>query len=562
MNRALLSIVVAFTGAGCGPNPWDEVLKRPVCDTLDTDPECPDLLGGSSGGTAWTTGGVMTTTFDPGSGGANGDASGGSGDGASPPGDADAGLSATLTVSPAQVFEVMDVDVALAWTGPVETVDLYDGDVPLLLGASPAAALHTLKVTSDDSPGDGKHELCAVAHAVDGRTLRTCAELEINVMGGGEEYWKQPLENTVSAFTSAAMLGDDVVVAGYLMPKGDVPKLAVVVFDGLTGEPSEPILFETITWSGEASGPALVVDPGGSIYVTATVPFGQTTRRAFYRLNAETLESYFGARYSDLDIDATALAVCQGQVVVVGSVRTNENPARYDLRVSWLSKESGHELASATFAAPMLEDDKNWLSERAYGVACVGDEVVVVGTRGIKPNITALEHVRTVVLRYAASNAAPAVWTSPGDVLAEDAALAVAPTKDGGFALTGWTRNKFGTVRQVLTRRFAPGGSPVWPPRPELTADEDATGRAIAEDLEGKLIIAATRKQYLQDLNAWIFAAPDLVKPRTWEKVYNGTSNGPDEAFGLVLDGWGYPFAAGTEFEALQVRAFALRLYP
>jgi hypothetical protein len=150
-----------------------------------------------------------------------------------------------------------------------------------------------------------------------------------------------------------------------------------------------------------------------------------------HRLNPETLESDGGV-LGGWDEDATAITLCQGQVVVVGSVLTNANPAHYDLHVSWLSKTTGHELDSATFAATLKEDPSNELNERAYGVACIGDEVVVVGTREVRPDPKEAEYVRAVALRYAASNAEPDVWTSPGEVLAEDAALAVAPTKTAG----------------------------------------------------------------------------------------------------------------------------------
>lgn len=573
MARSFSVLWVALVCAACG---WDAdvaaVQARPVCDTLDTDSVCMEIYGGSSSsGADWSTGGggIMTTTFDPGtaSGGANVSDGGSSDGGSGGAGGVDAGLAAKLSVSSAQVFEVMNVDVSLAWTGPASAVDLHLGDTPLLNGAPPAAALYTLKVTSNDVPGNGLHQLCALVHAVDGRTVKTCTALDIGVTAGGEEDWKRtPFGNGLSALTSAAMLGDDVAVAGYVMPKGEVPKLAVAVLAGDSGEPRfPPVVFdwETITWSGEASGPALVVDPGGSIYVAATVPSTGSTKRVLHQLSPDTLLDLHSPRFSEADEDATAIALCQNRVVVVGSVRTAINPNRYDLLVSWLSKESGSLLGEPVrFAAPTDEDDDNLLNERAYGVACVGGEVVVVGTHEIKPNINDPEYTRTVVLRYAAPDAAPGIWTSPGDVLSEDAALAVAPTKDGGFAVTGWTREEGpGGVRQVLTRRFGPGGMHLWP-RPELTPSGEALGHALAEDLEGKLIVAAGRKQPGTDMNAWIFAAPDKDNPRTWEKIYNGTSNGPDEAFSLALNGWGYPFAVGTEFEAFQIRAFALRLYP
>ena len=115
-------------------------------------------------------------------------------------------------------------------------------------------------------------------------------------------------------------------------------------------------------------------------------------------------------------------------------------------------------------------------------------------------------------------------------------------------------------MRQVLSRRFGPGGVHLWP-RPELTPSGEAIGRALAEDLEEKLIIVGGRKQPMMDWNAWILAAADQNSQPVWDKVYD-VDQGPDEALGLALDAWGYPHVVGTEFEDLKMRAFALRLYP
>ena len=90
----------------------------------------------------------------------------------------------------------------------------------------------------------------------------------------------------------------------------------------------------------------------------------------------------------------------------------------------------------------------------------------------------------------------------------------------------------------------------------------DAVGFAVGEDREGKIIIAGTLQQPLTDVNAWIFAVPGPVGAPVWEVVRNGPGQGPDEAAGLAIDAWGYTYIAGSEFDALQPRAFALRLFP
>ena len=87
-------------------------------------------------------------------------------------------------------------------------------------------------------------------------------------------------------------------------------------------------------------------------------------------------------------------------------------------------------------------------------------------------------------------------------------------------------------------------------------------GTSLAEDLEGKLIVAAGREQPGKNLDAWIFAVSGQLGPTTWELLRNGASDGPDEAVGLVLDELGYIHTVGSELVNLEIHAFALRLFP
>ena len=142
----------------------------------------------------------------------------------------------------------------------------------------------------------------------------------------------------------------------------------------------------------------------------------------------------------------------------------------------------------------------------------------------------------------------------------EDAGMAVAPLREGGFIVTGWGRNLGITKRLLLTRWFSAAGAP-GPVRIEPTTT-DAVGYAVGEDREGKIIVSGAILQPLTDRDAWIFAIPGPVGAHAWDVVRNGPGHGPDEAAGLAVDAWGYSYIVGSEFEALQPRAFALRLYP
>ncbi|MFY0539531.1 hypothetical protein [Nannocystis pusilla] len=171
----------------------------------------------------------------------------------------------------------------------------------------------------------------------------------------------------------------------------------------------------------------------------------------------------------------------------------------------------------------------NDLDEIGRGVAIVGDEVIVVGEREIKGGDTKI-YRRAVVLRYSLAGELLDEWSSPGELLAEDGAMGIAPLHGGGFVIVGWGRNK-GTIRQVLTRWFSALGE-AGPVRVEPTPGSDAIGYAIGEDREGKIIIAGSRKQPATDMDAWIFAIPGPLGAHVWDVVRDGPGHGPDDARG------------------------------
>ena len=591
MRSWIVAAGVSLLGPGCGGAALVEAIAAlPGCDTLLTDPVCVELYGSSSSSgdataSSSTGAGVAPTSMQDaaetgetgaaeGSGGSSGDSSGPAGtSGANSSGTGDEpglgeALTAQLSVVPAQALAPGPVEVHLQFHGPAVAVDLYDGDTPLLLGAAPKGALFEFVATSDDVPGDGLHTLKAVVRAGDGRTVQTHAELWVDLPPGGSEDWAKPVPGEVSGYSSVAMAGYDPVVAGYF-EKGPTTTLVVARLDRATGEPlSGPILLDKITWSGESRGPALAVGPDGAVYVAATwVTYNSVTRRV-HKLDMggkDPIDLWKAPSTGDYSEEATGVAVLGERVYVVGSKLTNLNPPQRDLKLWRLEAETGAYIDETTFYAPPSEDKKNERSERAYAVAVVGDKLVVVGTREFKPEGKFGVYVRSVVLLFTVEGKLVDEWTSPGDILDEDAALAVAPTQDGGFVTTGWAGMQFlGAPRQVLTRRFAIEGEEIslTGVRPEPTPGTQAVGHAIAEDLEGKLIIAASCERPETGLDAWVFAAPGMNGARTWEVFRNGASDGPDEAVGLALDAWGYVHAVGSELDQLVVHAFALRLFP
>ena len=329
--------------------------------------------------------------------------------------------------------------------------------------------------------------------------------------------------------------------------------------DGAAGKPEfGPLSLGKIAFSGNGRGPAIAAADDGAVFVASTQIDGEGfKRRVLSRVrfgDPFPIKTWFGWSKTL----AHAVAVAGDVVIVVGAAEVQ--PGTHDLKVWWHAADDGELLHEEKFAAPSKDDPNNTWDEVARGVAIVGGEVVVVGEHEKKDDDLNEIVRRTVVLRYGLDGELLGEWSSLGEYMDEDAGMAVAPLRGGGFIVTGWGRNKGIPERRALTRWFTATGEP-GPVRIEATTT-DAVGFAVAEDREGKIIVSGTILQPLTDRDAWVFAIPGPLGAPAWEVVRNGPGQGPDEAAGLAVDAWGYSYIVGSEFEALQPRAFALRLYP
>ncbi|MDC0717752.1 hypothetical protein [Nannocystis bainbridge] len=480
---------------------------------------------------------------------------GGTGEGPGSGGEEVLPIEVEVFVSPSPALAVGEVQISVSTSRPVTSIDLYDGDVPLVLAAAPTAPLHVLEVTSEAAPGDGPHTIRAVAHAADGGVGEGEAPLMIDVQPGGSDAWTPFVQaGPISGFTSAALRKHGIDTAGFFETNQGIEAVAVRI-DGTTGLPQGgPIVLGPVAASGGGRGPAVAVG-GDATFVAWTQPSGPTTRWAVSRVVFGEPKGPVWSGPAKTSVHA--LAVVGDTLVLAGSLTTGAGT--HDLRVWWVAADTGEIVASRSFAMAAVEDPQNLRDEVARGVAIVGDEVVVVGEREIKSLAQAFVQ-RTVVLRHTLDGEPLAEWTSPGEQLDEDGAMAVAPLGAGGFVTVGWARDK-GSIRQVMTRWFSAEGEMV-AMRIEPTPANDAVGFAVGEDREGKIVIAGAVQQPKTDANAWIFAVPGAVGAPTWQVIRNGPGQGPDEAAGLAVDPWGHTYVVGSEFAALQPRAFALRLYP
>lgn len=540
------AIGLLATLAGCGSD---------IPGILDTIGFGHDGSGGEVETPTGSSSGTVLTSGETGSG-----SGGGSSSGSLDVPDEVTPVLVELHASPSPVLEVGEVQVFVSTSRPVLSIDLYDGDTPLVLGAAPGSPVFAFEVTSDDLPGDGTHTLRAVAHAADGVQGEDVEDLLIDVQPGGTDVWPPYVKpGPISGFTGAALLGNGAAASGFIEVNGKIES-GVVRIDGTKGQPEQNwVLLGPLAQYGEGRGPAVAAAADDTLFVAFSRPELGSTSWAVTKVRLGDPMPIKWTQTGAIGTVAHAVAVAGEFVVVAGAVEVK--PGTHNLKVWWLAAGNGAVLHEATFAAPVDEDPLNTRDEIAHGVAVVGEEIVIVGERQVFGDKN-FPVRRTLVFRYAFDGDVLDRWTSPGELLDEDAGMAVTPLHAGGFVVTGWGRNK-GTIRQVVTRWFTAEGE-AGPVRVEPTPSNEGVGYAIAEDREGKIIVAGTLKQPGSDNNGWVFALPGPLGAHAWDNdvIRDGPSHGPDEAAGLVVDDWGYAYVVGSEFAELQPRAFALRLYP
>lgn len=467
-------------------------------------------------------------------------------------------LAVELILTPPSVGAVGEVQIDVWTSRPVASIDLFDDDEPLVLGATPKSPLTVLEVTSDDVPGDGLHTIRAVAHAADGVSGQDEKDLSIDVAPGGTDVWPPHVTppGPFSGYTGVALLDNNSIAASGFLETQQGLMAVVVQLDGATGKvEAGPVSLGKVAIADAGSGPAIATGDDGSVYVASTRS-GPTWAVSKVR-PADALPMVWTAGDEVKSTKAFGVALADDRVVVVGAAEVA--PGTHDLKVWWVSAEDGEVLLERTFAASPKDDKNNVLDELGRGVAVVGDQIVVVGERVIKGELNDLRR-RAVMVRYSLDGELLGEWTSGGGQLEEDGAMGVAALRDGGFVLVGWGRDLF-TIRQVMTRWFSATYEP-GPVRIESTPGSDAIAYAIDEDREGKLVIAGSRKAPATDADAWIFAIPGPLGDYAWEVVRSGPGKGPDVAAALKVGPWGHVSVVGSEFAELQPRAFALQLYP
>jgi len=231
-----------------------------------------------------------------------------------------------------------------------------------------------------------------------------------------------------------------------------------------------------------------------------------------------------------------------GTIYVAGSIRTGKAPDRWDLGTWVYDKDKKAYGPDQYFDPGDLE--LKLLNERGHAVAVLKDgRVVVVGMAEVRlPEDIKKIYLRAVAILYEGKGTRVGVWTSPGDKMKHDAALAAVAT-DEGFALCGYAQANIldpNDKTQILIRWLSADLVEVKAPRLELTPGTAACN-ALGYNRDGALVIGAEVRNDPQGYDMWIFAASDAASPLVHYLKRNGVDNGDDRVLGLSCDymcGW------------------------
>ncbi|WP_170135884.1 hypothetical protein [Nannocystis exedens] len=201
------------------------------------------------------TGEIQTVTSSDSDGTSTGEGTGAS-EGSGSGGEAALPVEVEVLLDPSPMTAVGPVQVSVSTSRPVSSIDVFlNEDVPLVLGAAPGNPVHVFEVTSEDVPGDGTHTIRAIAHAADGVSGEGSEALLVDVQPGGSDVWPPYVKaGPINGFTSAALRGNGIDVAGYFETQDGLEAVAVRI-DGTKGQPEgAPVLLGPVAVTGGGAG--------------------------------------------------------------------------------------------------------------------------------------------------------------------------------------------------------------------------------------------------------------------------------------------------------------------
>lgn len=301
---------------------------------------------------------------------------------------------------------------------------------------------------------------------------------------------------------------------------------------------------------GKQEARASVVDSVGNLIVTGyqNLSGGTDDDYLTVKFNANGTVAWRKSYYNNSgginrvgSDQATAIALDSSNNVIVTGFTWNGN--NYDIYTVKYSGVDGTKLWDHTYNAPASGND--------LATSITVDNLNNVYVGGYVQTATASEDC--VILKYSVdgptTEGAPlwvVTWNGAANSVDRIAAIAAG---EGGIAVTGqsWKNGSPGDF-DVVTLKYDYNGGKLWERIYSSAGAYSDTGRKVAIDLSGNVIITAA-VTYNGSLDIYTAKYSSASGATIWEKTYgNPTYN--DEPAGLVLDSAGNVYLTGYTFTA------------
>ena len=452
-----------------------------------------------------------------------------------------------LAVDPVEAFELGPTLVTYQASADAIWAQLLDDGAVIAEGPVGEPLVFPVTSAPHNNPGS---TLTVVVRDTAGQTGSDSIDQPSNVKPPGSAVWttQEPDDGIFSMGGAVALQGPYTVTVGVRWTGGK-PVATMRRYDqaGKWKGSDEGWTKDHPDWTalpeladGGLSLSAVAVDAEGFIVIAGTALVGNESRMYVARFDQDgerVWEVLEGVGTSGRGVGVQP----DGTIYVAGSIRTGKAPERWDLG-TWVYDKDKTAYGPDQYSDP--EDKTKGRNERGRAVVVLNDgRVVVVGMAEVRPPEDPMTtYVRMVAILYEGKGTRMKVWTSPGDKMKHDAALAAVATEDG-FALCGYAQADASDPTdktQILIRWLSADLEEVKAPRLELTPGAAACN-ALGHNRDGSVIVGAEIFNGAQAKDMWIFAVPDAASPLVDYLKRNGADNGNDRVLGLSCDymcGW------------------------
>ncbi|MEO0216878.1 MAG: SBBP repeat-containing protein, partial [candidate division WOR-3 bacterium] len=279
---------------------------------------------------------------------------------------------------------------------------------------------------------------------------------------------------------------------------------------------------------------AIAVDRYGNVYVTG-VSKGIGSGLDYVTIKYD-IYGYMSwvARYNgpgNGDDRATAIAVDdEGNVYVTGESKASSGGFDY---ATIKYDTNGNQLWVARYDGPANSDDK------AHAIAIDGNgNVYVTGeSKGYNTNLD------YATVKYNSNGNQVWVKRYNGPISYYDMAYAIAVDVNGNIYVTGESKGN-GTCTDFATIKYDLNGNELWVKRYNGSANYYDSAYSIAVDNSGNVYVTGKSKNNSTYYD-YATIKYDTNGNQKWIKTYNGTGNGDDIAYAVVLDSFGNVYVTG-----------------